>query len=448
MRISTIEGASATIHGNLTGGSIFTQFLLTHGADNFYFALMGSITTAANLAVILGAFLSQKILSKKGVVLVLSLLTRIITCSIVAFPFIIPPDHLLLSVLIAITIATVLGSIAGNLWMGWMSDLVPRRIRGRYFAVRNRTSMIVALIFSLIAGWFIDQFQQADGKPVEGLLSKILSLHGKYLFLPQNLPYGFLFLYGVALIPAIVCAFLLSRQPEPTRYFHFPKGEHPFITLVKGALANIKFRRFLFFLSFFSLINSFASPYWGPFLQRDLRMPLQTLAFFGALGIIAGVLTIRTWGKLCDKFGNKPVMQITLVVASTHPLLYLISTPNFYLPIYFDFISSGIMWNGFGLAVFNILLLISEKEQKETYFAIHSVVTTAVTALGCFISGWMIKIIPSVHFGSYELSNVQVIFFLTSILRFTSLPLIKLLDEPNAKPSLYLLKNFFAVFRS
>jgi MFS family permease len=444
LKISTIEGASATIHGNLTGGSIFTQFLLTRGADDFYFAIMGGITTASNLAVLIGAFLSRKVLTKKGIVLVFSLITRVIICLTVALPFIVPSGYVLYSVLIAITVATILGSIAGNLWMGWMSDLVPRRIRGRYFAVRNRASMVAAITFSLIAGWFIDQFQ---AKTERGILSSALSVFGKPPFVSENLPYAFLLLYSVALIPAIVCAFLLARQPEPMRYYYFPNESSSFKESVKEAFSNIKFRRFLFFVCYFSFINSFASPYWMPFYIRNIEMPLQTIAILSALGTIAGVITIRTWGKLCDKFGNKPVIQLTLMVTTVHPLLYLVSTPNFWFPIYIDFISSGIMWNGFGLAVFNILLLVSEGKQKETYFALHSVVTTAVSAVGCFISGFLIKIIPPVYIGNYVLSNVQIIFLLTSVLRFTSLPMVNEIDEPNVKPPLYLLKNLFSAIR-
>ena len=53
-------------------------------------------------------------------------------------------------------------------WNSWMADLVPGRLRGRYFGNRNATIAIVSITVTLAGGIILDHFK-AIGYPGGGL---------------------------------------------------------------------------------------------------------------------------------------------------------------------------------------------------------------------------------------------------------------------------------------
>ena len=61
----------------------------------------------------------------------------------------------------------------GPAWLNWMSDLIPRRVRGRYFARRGQLSTPVAIAASLGSAWVLDW---ADAKGSADLMLRVTSL--------------------------------------------------------------------------------------------------------------------------------------------------------------------------------------------------------------------------------------------------------------------------------
>jgi len=86
-------------------------------------------------------------------------------------------------------------AIGTNIWIAWISDIVPIRFRGRFFSIRSRYLMISGLFTGYIFGIFIDFF---NPKPtgLSKLIEKATPLGA--IFKPENLTYGFTFIFTVA----------------------------------------------------------------------------------------------------------------------------------------------------------------------------------------------------------------------------------------------------------
>ncbi|MFH1423055.1 MAG: MFS transporter [Planctomycetota bacterium] len=443
LRISTLEGMFATVHGNLTGGVIFTSFLITLGAKNFHFAVLNAVSGLAQLVQIFSAFFISLIGKRKIVVIISALLSRLVLCAIVALPYLMSWPTALKVVIGAAFLWGALGSISGNAWSGWMSDLVPRRIRGRYFSSRNFVLMLTTIIFSLAAAWFLDQFSREPGK---GITSLLPSVKGKWIFFPVNKMKAYVLLYSLGAIPAIISAMLIKRQVEPTRIEKARKQLKDFWASVKEPLKHSIFVKFLIFTSIYSLINSIAAPYWSPFLLENLQISITTLAVCALVSQTCGLLTTRLWGSLCDKYGNRPVIVTTMFFASFHPLFYLIATKNFIIPVYIDFASSGIMWMGFGIAMTNFLYTTATIEGKEMLFAVYGIAGAGMVFVGSLLSGLLLSIIPSVNIKNLTWNNIQILFLLTSTLRFLALIFaIKLINETNTKSVRFMIKSLIGL---
>ncbi|MHC4663106.1 MAG: MFS transporter [Planctomycetota bacterium] len=442
LRISTLDGIFGAVHGNLTGGVIFTSFLLALGAQKIHFAVLNAVSALAQLFQIFSAFWLSRLSRRKPVVIISALLSRIVLSAIVFFPYIMPIPMALKAVIGAAFLWGALGSVAVNAWTGWMSDLVPRRLRGRYFSTRNYAGQIAAIISSLLICWFIDQFSK--GKP-GGLLSMLLpSLSGKWIFVPENKMAAFVFLYLLAAIPAVVCALLTYRQYEPERLEAVISEKLGFLKSIREPLRYGVFVNLLIFSGLFSFLNSFAAPYWMPFCleAESLGMTNFALALCWLLAMVGGLLTAKFWGRLCDRFGNRPVMILTMFIMCIHPIYYLVSTKKFTLLIYLDYFSSGVAWAGFGVALNNFLLLTGKTRDKEMFFAVYATVGAVVVFVGSLLSGVFVEIIPSVKLGSSLWSNVEIIFLSTILFRiFLIFIALKLIVEPRAKGVFHMIRN-------
>jgi hypothetical protein len=70
-----------------------------------------------------------------------------------------------------------------NIWIAWISDLIPMQIRGRFFSRRNQILLAIGLVFSYIVSFHVDLFESstAGWKAVYRSL-----LHAESFFVPQN----------------------------------------------------------------------------------------------------------------------------------------------------------------------------------------------------------------------------------------------------------------------
>ncbi len=64
-------------------------------------------------------------------------------------------------------IAQALLSLCANAWTNWMTDLVPLRLRGRYFSMRNTALAAIAMVVNAGAGYFLDHMRIL-GRPADG----------------------------------------------------------------------------------------------------------------------------------------------------------------------------------------------------------------------------------------------------------------------------------------
>ena len=53
-------------------------------------------------------------------------------------------------------LAAVLGVLGNNAWVAWMGELVPSRIRGRYFGRRTGLCMLGGALAAGVAGLLLD----------------------------------------------------------------------------------------------------------------------------------------------------------------------------------------------------------------------------------------------------------------------------------------------------
>jgi MFS family permease len=415
LRISTTEGIFANIHITLTGGMFLTGFALYLGATPFHVGLLAAIPALLTSFSFVSAYLTNRFPERKTL--------TVLTSGIGRGLFYIPATLLLLNVkislsylLILIGVFNALLTIANNAWLSWMSDLVPKESRGRYFGVRNTAMGLIGMIVSFSGAKLLDYFKA----------------HG------QN-SLGFSIIFVIASVASTVAMILLTRQPEIIAPRERTSNWKAIIT---APLKDKNFQKFLRFVGFWYITSSIASPFYIVFMLQNLKMRYSTVAIYS---IIAGILTfifLPLWGRAIDRFKSKPVLFINFFGVAFLPLLWIFPTQTFLFPIWLDAFLTGIFWSGLNLSVFNIVFSLSDNEDlKESYFAIFAAVTGISGFLSALLGGYLANLLRGFHMQILGLNiiNYQLFFIFAGLSRFVILFLLKDVSEAKASSPGYAL---------
>ncbi len=86
---------------------------------------------------------------------------------------------------------------------------------------------------------------------------------------------------------------------------------------------------------------------------------------------IATLFFVRIWGRLTDRFGNKPVAVLSTMVPFFLPVIWCYTTPrNWIVVIPIIQTLAGIFWPGIDLITNNLLLKLSPAENRSLYVGV------------------------------------------------------------------------------
>lgn len=414
LRISIVQGLFSNIHITLTGGMFLTGFALYLGATPFHIGLLAAIPALLTSFGFVSAFLVNRLTHRKPLTVITSGISRLL--------FFVPALLLLFNYkpalsyfLILIGVFNALLTIADNSWLSWMSDLVPKESRGRFFGIRNTGMGLIGMIISFLGARFLDYYK-AQGQ--------------------NNFGFGIIFL--VASIAATIGTILLSQQPEIIT----PRERTHLKNIITAPFKDTNFRKFLKFVGFWYITGGIAGPFYIVFMLQNLKMSYSTVAIYS---IIAGLVVLifqPLWGKAIDRFKSKPVLFINFFSVGFLPLIWLFPTPIFLFPVWIDAFLTGIFWPGVNLSVFNIVFSLSDnEEQKESYFAIFAAITGICGFLSALLGGYLASLLKGFHLQIFNLNivNYQLFFVFAGLTRFIALFLLKGVNEAKATSPSYAL---------
>lgn len=416
LRLSTLDGALASIFGALTGGVFLTGFALRLGANDLVIGLLAALPLLATVAQVSGAYLVERVGRRRAVCVGGASASRSVWVFALALPLLVPAVHghnlpgtaaapwLLLAIA---ALSALLGSLGGVAWLSWMADLVPIGLRGRYFGSRNLVCGITSALATVSGGWLLDRFT-STGRP-----------------------WGFAALVAVAVVAGWTSVEFLRRVPEPTVPAEPSQG--PFLRLVRLPFADPNFRRFVRFSLLWNSTVQFAAPFFTVYMLERLAVTYVEVASLATLSTIAHLVTIRGWGRLADQYGNRPVMLVTGALAAPVPLLWLVvDRGNFAWLAPAIHILGGAAWAGHGLAGSNLLLRLSPRTHNAVYLSTFAALSGVGSAVGPVLAGllgvWLRS--HAIWLGPLLLDHYQLIFACSFVGRVLTLPLLQRVDEP------------------
>ena len=403
LRASTIDGGLSTVFSNVTGGVLLSSFLLDLGASPFQIGMIASLPMVANLLQPLGALLSNRTNSRHDYGIWTFLPSRLLWLALligIIFRDTIQDSsvQLVYLTLTLVVVSNILAALGSASWMSWLAALVPPQLRGRYYSVRNIVSNIASLISLPIASFVISNWQ---GGTIAG--------------------YGIVLSISIlAGLVSLTCQhFMIDINPQKyhNKSWQEDHQKNPFSNLI----APLKNRNLVIFLIYFAIWGfavNLSTPFFNLYMLENLGVDVTWVTLLNSLSNGANMLMLLVWGRLSDRFGNRPLLIFAGLAIAITPLFWLLTSLDqiqaqlwIYLLIFHLFL--GGTWAAIDLGTNNIQIGIAPSQHHATFFAIASAVAGVGSALGTTVGGTLAQ------YSHYE--GIFGVFFLSAILRLGAL---------------------------
>jgi len=304
-------------------------------------------------------------------------------------------------------VSTLANPVCGVAWSASMSELVPLGIRGKFFGTRNMMFGFWTLVVVLLAGKLVDHYQN--------------SLRA----------FGVIFAAGSA--ARLLGLYFLTRMKFPSTVTQ-RRPQRVSLQTFTAVFGDRNFVRLLIFTGLFGLCLYLGAPFYGVYVLRGLHLSVGDLTLLTTLSTLGGLVSLRTWGALSDRFGNKPIMVtsavIWLLVAAGS---WLFSSPAHYIHLYPNYFITGFMMAGFQqLGQFNLMIKMVPPENKAHYISVYFGFTNMLIAAGPLLGGIILSGLPANAgnlFGQ-PITHYHVLIVGSLALCLLSLHLLQFVREP------------------
>jgi len=407
LRASTWDGMFATIFSNVTGGVLLSNFLVELHATPTQIGMLSSIPMLANFIQPIGAFIGDRTNSRHNYCLWIYGPSRLLWLILaVGIVFIRWPraEH---SVLVQWTLAIVFisnffGALGSASWLSWLAALVPRRLRGRYFGVRNGAASFVNLLCVPLLGWVVATFPGGSIQGygvilIVGVVTGIISLGFQFLMVDVNPQLQHeeqgLGIRGQKSEVKKKEDTKTAGQGDAEIQTSNLKPQNSF--LPASPLSFLKDSNFLLFLLYFGLwmfAVNLSAPFFNLYMLDNLGIDVRWVATYTSIQAGANLLMLVLWGKLADRIGNRPILITVGILVAVTPIFWIGTGPNqlslwLWLPLLH--ILAGVTWAAIDLCNNNLQLGVAAVQNQATYFAIAAAAAGVGGAMGTTAGGFL-----------------------------------------------------------
>ena len=435
LKASTVDAVFATFMNITCSGILLSNFLVELDASPMVFGMLSSIAMIVNLIQPLGAYLSERTTSRFRYSLLTNgtsrLLWLLLVIGIAALSLgRINSHQVVMLVLVIVLLTNLSAALDSSSWLSWMATLVPRRLRGRYFGLRNSLASLTNLLCVPLAGLAVSKW---PGGTVQGygvvlfvgVMSGLISLGCQYFQVDVN--------------PQEQNAAAMKSSPQKA-----VSDDANNATAEDSIWKNSNFLRFLLYFSSWMFAANLSLPFFNMYMLGTLNLEVSWVTFYGSLQAGANLLMLIIWGRLADKIGNRPILLVVGMVAASVPLLWLAIGTNLidvwdlwlWLPLIHIFIGGN--WAALDLCNNNLHIEVTPVKNKSIYFATTAAVGGVSGALGTTIGGFVAE---NPSFG-----GLAGLFAVSAVFRLAALVPLMFVQEPGRQSFTQMVQSLW-IFR-
>lgn len=410
----TVSDSAVQTIAQLAGGTFLVALLSYVGVSD---ANIGVITSLASLAALSQLFTLNftNRLKKYKFFVCLVAQFRFLLAFIYFIPFLpISNQKRVWMVVGFYLIAQIFVQIGTPATQDWIASLVPSRLRGKYFSIKDTVAIFVTSSTMLLAGVVLDFYKKKD----------ILS--------------GFLILGCFIFILVVINIVALTKMKEPKISFLNKDGKEMHGALAKKAkkeiisekkvsqlleykqsIKSIRFRKVLFLNLLWMTSFYIASPFIATYQIKELNLPYTFIMVvnFGT-SLLRMLLTLRM-GKFGDRYGMAKVLKYAFAALGVQYLILAFTIPgNAYAMTIIGALCSAAAWSFIGIGMFGIQLEFLERDKRIMQLTLMSAISGVY---GFFVSWVGAKILTAlqrieISIGTVSIYAQQVLYLIGFIM--------------------------------
>ena len=394
MSFAYMSASSNIIGATICTGNILTLISLKLGAQEIFLGLLSFATFAPYLFGVLSMSAVERI-GKRKVLLIWKSVAVLLAIPFLFLPMFVRilPSYVCLGILMAtVFFKAAADSIAGQGWFPILQDIVPTRLTGRFFA-RMRVSWQSAGFITLLAASF---FLKND---------------------PQWWKFEMLFIIAIiAFTASCLCIIPIHENPPA----------HPKPAKIKiwkrfvDVTTNSHLRPLIGYIIFYMIAITMP-------LQFQIKM-LKELGYSDGFVLLANsliplgaILTLKFWGRLADRFGNRSIFSISHVgmIVVTITWLLVENSPTGTAVICTLYFLNSVFNSGNGIALTRYMLH-AVPSNKQNQINIMNMISIFSMAIGPVIGGLLLWLTKNwtFHCGALSMNNYHLLFVISACLFF------------------------------
>lgn len=431
---------------SLIGGTPLIRFCeemgFDHGPRAYLWGLLAAVPQLTVLLQLLGSYWIEWTGRRKPLFFLGNLIHRMLWLVIALLPYLVLPGSraAVASILGLICIQSAGAQITVPAWTSWMANVVPARVRARYFGLRGSLGQVVMTLLSLLAGWLLvaargGRLHLPTG-PADWAapFSHWQSLTVAFPISPLHLC-SILFAVGAVLGTIdILCFWSVPDPPDPA------PARAPRLREVFGApLRNRHFRWFLatYFAYYFGTVG--VGYYFWAFARTELGANDFILQIMFITLPAAGEMTVAPiWGRLISRLGRRRIWWLCMIAPAINPLIWLFITPGVWWIAIVAQVLVCMSWNGAEQCVFNNLLhLASTEDSPSSYQAIFALAVAVAGTLSGLMYAGLARVTGWVHWdvGPFAFRYLSLLFVISATIRLVAITVLLPRMNPKARPT-------------
>lgn len=434
-----------------TGNTALTPLGKYLGANDLIFSLM--IVAAPLLSALLqipGSMVVERLGRRKWFFIWTVTPHRTLYILIGLLPWFLPAGTstaLLMTMIVFVSMG--LNNFGGQAWVNWMADLVPPKIRGKFFSRRSRMGIGVIAAATVLVATILD----FTGRPwVVKLLEPVTAWAGMP---PLILLLSVVFIVAGAIGMIDILLFAKVSEPPMRRALR-----EPLMARLARPLKDRQFRRFVVYWSVWTCANSWCTWFWMPYFldfltnEKARAAALNTPLWWGDYLYLTAAVVLPVgfqigqflgypmWGRAVDRFGRKPVFLVSSGLHTLTWVAWIFLSPAmlpWLLPIQ---ILGGMIGGGMDIATFNMMLHFNRKGGPG-YQAVGTVVFSIAGALTAIAAGSLATALSSFQWTvgagtrwEHTFNRYAVLIVVGIVIKYTAdLVFLRRVQDVDARPA-------------
>ena len=369
---------------------IFVSYVLRLGVDREKVGIIVSLVSAAAVAQLLSFPLTNRARSRKRTVLIVAAGEPIILAAGLLIVPALPVGARLPVVAAAAFLAAVMLHLTGPVREDWLSATIPPPQRGRYLGNRYRVYGIVCLVSLLLSGQIAERVAPGRAEALTALL-----------------------LVGCLAGALSVASLGRAAMPESVRSAQVDPRS------LGGVIRNGPFMRYLLAMAIYNLPFTIGTPYYQVFYLEALRLKPTVVSFIYIGYWIVRLVGAPALGRVVDRIGSRRVALGSGVIYALFFVVMSLSSAERVWMVVAAWTMVSIADGAYNIALTAALYgTVEGAGSRPAYFAISSVVSTAVMSVGALMGVGLVTALrrAQVDVGPFHLAQFHLLYVVCAVL--------------------------------